>query len=537
MIALPDNLPRLLADRASATDAVAVIYRERTLTYATLELESRRLAQGLSALGVGPGDRVAIWLPNVPAWLTCFFACARLGAIAVALNTRFRGTEISELLGRTQARILVMWPGFNGIDFAGILNDADTAALRDLIAIIAYGEDPGSVIPATMAGHRVIAYGTLAACTPHEQDAATPESGCVLFTTSGTTRAPKLVLHSQASISRHARDTARAFGYDEPDATVLLGTPLCGVSGFGIGLAALASGRPLVMTPLFDEHETASLIRRHCATHTQATQEMLRRLLNACPEEKPFPSLRRVSCGSGAAAWVERAAARGLFVVGIYGSSELQARVSRQPDNVPPAARGVGGGRLIASESRVRVRHLDSGVLLPDGESGELEVFAPSRMTGYFNDAAATARALTDDGYVRTGDLGYIQPDGRFVFQSRTGDVLRLSGFLVSPLQIESVIEEFPDIRSAHVVSVETASGPRAVAFVDAAAGDGFDEAAVLAYCTQRMAKFKVPLRVWHLHAFPVTPGPNGTKVQKARLREIAEVLLRKQALPVTHGS
>jgi len=525
---LPETLPRLLAERSSTAGAVAVIYRERTLTYAALELESRRLAHGLSALGVGPGDRVAIWLPNVPAWLTCLFACARLGAIAVALNTRFRGAEISDLLGRTQARILVMWPGFNGIDFAGILEDADTAALRDLSTIIAYGEGADSAIPPTMAGHRVIAYDTLAACAPREQNVATPEAGCILFTTSGTTRAPKLVLHSQASISRHARDTARAFGYDEPDATVLLGTPLCGVSGFGIALAALASGRPQVMTPLFDEHETAGLIRRHRATHTQATQEMLRRLLNTCPEEQPFPSLRRVSCGSGAASWVERAGARGLFVVGIYGSSELQARVSRQPDNVTPAERGLGGGRLIAPEARVRVRHLDSGILLPDGESGELEVSAPSRMSGYFNDVAATARALTDDGYVRTGDLGYMQPDGRFVFQSRTGDVLRLSGFLVSPLQIEGVIEAFPGIRSAHVVGVDTASGPRAVAFVDAATGDGFDEAAVRAHCTQKMAKFKVPLRIWHLDAFPVTPGPNGTKVQKARLREMAEVLLRK---------
>jgi fatty-acyl-CoA synthase len=204
--------------------APALFDRDRPVTYAALADEAARLATGLRSLGVGAGDRVALWLPNLPAWLTTFFACGRLGAIAVAVNTRFRGHEVQDIVSRAGCKALVFWPGFRHIDFAGILAECDPAALGGLTHAVAYAEGDER-IPEHVHGKPVIAYRVLVEGGPLREGAGRPESGCVLFTTSGTTKAPKFVLHDQRTVLRHARDVARAFGYQAPDTRVLVTTP------------------------------------------------------------------------------------------------------------------------------------------------------------------------------------------------------------------------------------------------------------------------------------------------------------------------
>src|SRR5260370_23976961 len=135
----------LLADIAEETsDAPAFIHGERTLSFVELLDCSARAAQGLSDLGVGPGDRVAMWLPNVPAYPILYFACVRLGAIAVAVNTRYRAVEVADIVSRSAAKVLACAPGFRRIDFLSILADIDPAALDRLSAIVTVGEGPKS---------------------------------------------------------------------------------------------------------------------------------------------------------------------------------------------------------------------------------------------------------------------------------------------------------------------------------------------------------------------------------------------------------
>src|SRR5690349_12866877 len=198
---MADTLPALLAKRA-ADAAPALIDRGRPISYAALAEESRRAARGLRALGVGAGDRVAIWLPNVPAWLALFFGCAQLGAIAVSVNTRFRSHELADILKRSRARVLVFWPGFKGIDFAGVLDACEPAALEHLESIVAYGETQAT--PFRGAGGKwTLAYTALVGGAPLAESAAAPASGCAVFTTSGTTKAPKFVLHDQRTVIAH----------------------------------------------------------------------------------------------------------------------------------------------------------------------------------------------------------------------------------------------------------------------------------------------------------------------------------------------
>ena len=265
---MPLSLTAFLSRRVAASGAAAaLVYDEQPVTYADLAAESRRVARGLADLGVGAGDRVALWLPNVPAWLACFFACAQLGAIVVTVNTRFKSNEVADIVGRSGAKVLVLWPDFRHIDFAGILRDMPPAALAKLTAFVAYDESADTIAHPPLLGRPVTRYRDLASRPALDTDGATPETGCIIFTTSGTTRAPKFVLHAQASLTHHAGDMARAFGFDAADAAILLTIPLCGVMGLCTATAAFAAGRPLVMLPTFEARAAAQAIRGHGITH------------------------------------------------------------------------------------------------------------------------------------------------------------------------------------------------------------------------------------------------------------------------------
>jgi fatty-acyl-CoA synthase len=157
---------------------------------------------------------------------------------------------------------------------------------------------------------------------------------------------------------------------------------------------------------------------------------------------------------------------------------------------------------------------------------GELQCAGPSLMVGYYGNEKATAEVMTPDGYVRTGDLAEMDGHGGFTFLSRMGDVLRLSGFLVNPLEIESHIQKLPGIEACTTIALPRPEGVRALAFVMLKPGATLDEAAVIAHCKRGLANYKVPLRVFAIDEFPVTPSPNGPKIQRNKLRERAESLL-----------
>jgi len=507
--------------------AVALVDRDRPVTYSALDDEARRVAAGLAGLGVKHGDRVALWLPNLTAWIACLFACARLGAIAVSVNTRFKSSEVGDIVARSGASALLFWPGFRRVDFAAILADCEPSALEKLAHIVAYTED--DPVPERVLGRKVVTYRSLLDEGPLDEERGSEDDGCVIFTTSGTTRAPKFVLHNQRTVIRHGLDVVRDFGWDDPTTRILVTAPLCGVFGFANAMAALAAGRPLVMFPTFDASESASAVQRHAITHANATDEMVALMLEAVPGPRPFPSAKWFGYAAFSPAHADlpaRAAARGLNVVGLYGSSEIEALFARQREDAPSDERWLAGGRPVAPEAQVRACDPDSDAILPHGTAGELQFIAPSRMIGYYGDEEATRAVLTPDGFFRSGDLGYTTGDGRFVFLARMGDALRLGGFLVSPAEIEAVLAEHPGVAAAQVVGARTAAGLKPVAFVIPAPGTALDEPVLIAHCASRMAKFKVPVRVRTIDAFPVTPGANATKIQKHKLREMAEALL-----------
>jgi fatty-acyl-CoA synthase len=504
----------------------ALVHDGTRISWVGLENMAARAARGLAELGVESGDRVAIWLPNVPQWFALYFACSRLGAIAVAVNTRFRAVEVADIVSRSGAKVLACMPGFRRIDFLAILADIDPAALDGLQAVITVGS-PVSVPPAIERRRRV-AWDELMARPPH---ASTPGSGslaaagCNIFTTSGTTKAPKFVLHRQGAIAAHAHRVARRFGFAAPETVSLAILPHCGVYGFNQAMATFAAGKPVVQMEAFDVEEALRLIAEYRPTTLFGGDDIFHRLLEASRGDVPFPSVKwagYAAFNSALADIVEVAELRGLMLCGLYGMSEVQALYAAWPADRPAAIRKLGGGFPTSGLAHVRARDPETGALLAAGETGELECMGPSRMVAYFGDEAATRAALTDDGYLRTGDLGYVNDDGSFVYLSRMGDVLRLAGFLVNPLEIESHLQAHPSVEGSQVVAVARPEGQRAVAFVVLADGAGFDEGALIEHCRRGLANYKVPERVFPVDAFPTTPSANGPKIQRAQLRAMA---------------
>ncbi len=550
--------------RARTPEATAVAYRGRYFTFAALDDAARRAARGLSELGVRRGDRVALWLPNCPAYLVLWLGAARLGAITVAVNTRFRAVEVADVVRRSGARALALWPGFRGIPFLDVLGEIDRSALERLETLVVYGEEDGEegeeaagagpvgaagaaavaraagaagtaralpALPASLAGCRRVAFPDLLERPPLDEDRAAPGDGANMFTTSGTTRAPKFVLHSHASVTAHALTMARALGYaGRPESGALGMLPLCGVFGFCQATAALAAGSALALASAFDAAEAVRLVDEHRVRCLNVTDDMLMAMFDATPREIALPTVG--SCGFAAFAAKPdelraRAEARGLRLVGLYGMSEVQAFFSRQPLDAAPERRLLGGGVPLDPAAAVRVRDPGSGRLLAAGgaadEAGEIELAGPSLMRGYFENPDATRETITGDGFVRSGDLGYLTDGGGFVYLGRMGDAMRLGGFLVSPAEIEGHLNEHPAVRGAQVVGVDTEGGPRPVAFVVPDRGAGFDEEALRDHCGRSLARFKTPARIFAVDEFPTTKSANGTKIRRAELRRMAE--------------
>jgi fatty-acyl-CoA synthase len=578
-----DSLPAELNPRLSnliakqlhnAPDSIALFDGERSVSVKQFDQLCRAGADWLLDQGIVAGDRVALWLVNRVEWLALLFGAARIGATIVSVNTRYRATELQYLLAKSGARLLILQHDFRGIDFPAVLAAADPSTLPALekVALLDEGAMPTQllgrpcirlVLPTPLspiqdasneaserhAGTQArldhpAATGSHA--SQETDDHSDPQAITLLYTTSGTTKGPKLVMHTQRSLAWHAQQVAQSYGMTQGDCALLGALPLCGTFGMTGVLASLAAGAPAILMDAFDGQRAAALVNKHQVTHMFGSDEMYRRMMEAIPTRNPFPSARMFGYAAFAPRGEEFAIdsnARGLPLVGLYGSSEVQALFSVQPAHLPVAERVRGGGQPAATQALVRIRDLETGKLAATGVSGEIEISSPGNFAGYMNDPQATAAVVAADGFFSTGDIGHLREDGSFIYETRRGDAIRLGGFLVNPAEIEDVIKSFPGVTDVGVIGIEIDGQPRCVAFVVLNDSRELEQVQAARAMTQAardvMANFKVPARIWFIDALPVTASANGTKVQRAKMREMALANLAREhdALPASSGN
>lgn len=520
-------------------NATMLVQDGQVVAYEQFDHQVHQTAAWLLQQGIQPGDHVAVWLVNRTEWLVLLFALAKIGATLVAVNTKYRAHELQYILTHSHATTLILQLNFKKIDFAAVVKEVDAQALKQLQRIIMLDADTST--PTRLLDRPVIAFNanTFVAdqLTHHTFDAPfTADRNVAFFTTSGTTKGPKLVIHTQRTLTEHAQHVSSGYHFGEPGDKLLAALPLCGVFGLNSALGAIAAGIPVVLMDFFDGNTAAALIKEEQITHVFGSDEMLRRLLEHA-EPTPFPSLKTFGFASFSPRFIDLAKAlipRGIPMRGLYGSSEVMALFSLQKPDMPIEERALGGGYPAAgSLACVRARDPDSGALCAPGVSGELEIHSPTLFKGYFNNPLATKEAFTEDGFFKTGDLGYVRADGSFVYQSRMGDTMRLGGFLVDPTEIEQILAEQPEIKSAQVVGIEIKGQLRPVAFAiasdthsDQRQSKSTDTHAILTRLSKKLAAFKVPTHLWFIDAFPATASANGDKFQRVKLRELAQLKL-----------
>jgi len=506
--------------RSDDPAATAVVFDGAQVSREQFVRRVDETAAWLAAHGIISGDVIAVWLVNRLEWVTLLFAAARLGAIVAAVNTRYRSAEVEHLLRLSGAKLLVVEAQFRSIDFPAILAGIDKAAVPALkrVAIVGAGD--------VRAQWPIVRFDAFETTYPPaqapQQDVDAP---VLLFTTSGTTKGPKLVAHSQTTLAGHAVAVSKALGLSAKHHSLLAMLPFCGTFGMSALLGFMAAGATVHVLDAFDTEVALRTLQGQQITHTFGSDEMFRRMLASTNAPHPFPHAELFGFAAFQPGWrefAEQAEARGLPLYGLYGSSEVQALFSIGRKDAPFADRIECGGWPMSPDAMVRVRDTATGELAKPGDLGEIEIKAPSRFIGYFRNPQVTSSAMTTDGFFRTGDLGRLRGDGSFIYETRAGDAMRLGGFLVAPGEIEDELKSCAGVGDVQVVEVDLGGQARCVAFVIADGAARPAEQQLIAHLRERLASYKVPVRIFFVHAFPVTESANGIKIQRGKLRAMA---------------
>ncbi|HEV2055053.1 MAG TPA: AMP-binding protein [Methylomirabilota bacterium] len=520
-------------------DREAIVAADRRITYKDFLRESERVARGLLALGIAKDDKVALWLPNRPAWLAVQQACAMIGAVAVALNTRYKAHELAYILGQSDATTLILADHLGPVDFLETLNEV-LPGLRNgepgelalpefpkLTRVIVDAEDP---YPGCLRLSDVVEAGDepeWQAALERTRANVTPDDPWTILYTSGTTSFPKGAVISHRNAVPHGWYAGEALRVTEGD-RVLHALPMTGTwGGLCIPLSTFSHGACLVVMESFDAGVVLHLIEREGITIWNAVDAMAIAVL-----DHPDLARRKHSTLRTGGFGMTGGGRDGLFedivrTLGVpqayepYGMTELNALSMLHDLDESDVSRALPGV-WPADGLEVRVVDPETGDDMPVDREGELWFRGRLVTRGYYKKPEETAKAFTADGWFKSGDLAVRDAEGRTVFKGRLREVLRISHFMVAPAEIEAFIMTHPTVSQAFVIGVpDPKLNEAAVAYIIPKPGELLTEADIIAHCKGKIASYKIPRHVRIVADVPRTPGPHGDKVQKTKLREI----------------
>ncbi|HEY7323435.1 MAG TPA: AMP-binding protein [Streptosporangiaceae bacterium] len=534
---------------AQFPDRPFVITEHYALTYAELADWSTRLARGLVARGVRPGDRVGLFLPNSAEMIAARFAAARAGAVAVPISFRLHARELAQLLTLSGASALITMEAFREVDALAGLDEiapgwdrpGGQQAFGDLRLIVTVPE-PGSDSqrPAALTLRQLEHDPDAALDADLASRAAAVGAGdlSTIFYTSGTTGVPKGVQYTHDMELRSAYGSAYARAFED-GRRILFALPLNHCFAYIEGLiAAMFVAGTIVMQAAFDPVATLTAIEQHKIGEALFVPTMSLAVVGAARTSRAdLSSLHSVMSAASAAPaslWAELAKLLGAEqLVTAYGMTETSAASTFTLPGAPvedleqtvgyPKPGGIAGDPGLDCRV-VEYKTVDpiTGADLPPGAEGELAARGAIVTPGYFRQPDVTAAALLPGGWLRSGDLGYVRPDGALVLTGRAKDIYKCGGELVMPAEIEAFLNQRPDIVQAFVVGVPDARmGEVGCAWVVPASGADPNPEEIIAQCRAELARFKVPAYVLSINPDELPLTASG-KVQKFRLAERA---------------
>jgi fatty-acyl-CoA synthase len=527
-----ETLGDLLDEIAAATPRrLAVVFRDERLDYADVKARSDGFALALLAAGVRRGDRVALLVTNRTEWLVAAFGAAKIGAVTAAISTFSTPRELGWTLEHCGASVLVTLDTFRGRSFLGALRDLcpelarsapgalHSAKLPALQTVVAVQGGPTAGV-FSLADFLARGTGVGTAELAAAQRMVRPEDICYILYTSGSTAAPKGVTLAHDPLIANAFDIGERMHLTAAD-RVWLAVPLFWSFGSANALPALMThGGSIVLQESFEPGEAIALIERECCTVYYGMANMAR----AMREHSSHPGRRLGAMRTGLTIGPPEDIAMTIEAVGaaelcnVYGATETYGNCAVTDAHDPLDQRLHSQGLALPG---MTIQAIDpmTREALPADEVGEL-VVEGFVTPGYYRASELDAAAFDESGGFLTGDLGSIDRDGRVRFRGRLKEMIKTGGINVAPLEVEEVLLQHPDIIQAHVFGVpDAAKGEIVAAAVEPRPGAAADAAAIIAFCRDRLASYKVPVRLAFYSADQLPRTPTG-KIHKPSLAD-----------------
>jgi len=491
----PITLAQQLA-RTAAThpDRDALVFEERRLSWAQTQVEVTRVARALRAAGIERGDHVAVWVPNHIEWILLWLAANSIGAVIVAINTRYKTEEVAYILRQSDAKLLVMVGQFVGIDYLAMLarlREEDLPELRDVVVIGTPEWDAFLDAPAVDVDVDAIAY----------------DDPSFIVYTSGTTGYPKGAVHS-SRVLRNECSISEAMDIDS-SSRVMNHMPFFHIAGACTGvLPPLITGGAMILMERWDVEEAFRLIERERVTVLSGIPTHFIDLLNHDALATTDVSSLKTGWIGGAnnppeviQAIVDRLGMKGILPV--YGMTETTSITTIPRLDDPPAVITSGKGFPV-SDFELKVVDAVTGEALDAEREGEVCVRGHLVMQGYYENPEATAAVIDADGWFHTGDLANVAVDGSYTIVGRAKELIISGGENIHPVEIENALMEHPAVAECAAFGVADARWGEAVAVAIVLKAPA-SEAELRDHLAAQLARYKLPRRWFFVDTLPKT--------------------------------
>jgi long-chain acyl-CoA synthetase len=505
------SLGKIIRDQARQRGRqVAITCGDRTMTWAELDARSSQVAQGLRIAGLAEQDRVAFVDKNGPEYFEVLFGGAKANIVNIAVNWRLAPAEMAYIINDAEARVL-----FVGAEFRGHLEQME-GSLKSVEQVIVLGAHPG---------HE--AYEAWLARYPAEDPArpAAPGDVAMQLYTSGTTGLPKGAMLTNANLGMLMPHVGPWWQFDDTSVNLVC-MPLFHIGGSGWALVGMGLGCHSILFREFVPNEILAAVERHRVTNALFVPAMLQ-FLTMVPgaADRDYAALRSIVYGASPITnevLLRAMATFGCPFVQVYGLTETTGAITQLPaaDHEPDGARA----RLLRSAGKpfpwVSLRIVDpaSGRDCEPGDVGEVWTQSVQNFKGYWNKPDETARTLRSDGWLKTGDAGFLDAEGYLFLTDRVKDMIISGGENVYPAEVENVLAEHPAVADVAVIGVpDDQWGETVKAVVVRRPGSDPRPEAIIAFARERLAHYKCPTSVDFAATLPRNPSG---KLLKRELRE-----------------
>ena len=516
------TIPELI-DASAQTYGPLQALVDGEVNWSFLELREAiyQAAKALISSGIKSGDKIAIWAPNTWEWIVAALGVHVAGAILVPINTRFKGKEAAYVIEQAEAKVLFTVTDFLDTNYVDLLKEVEADKKIDEIIILR-----GSSTKGTIQFEKFLERAT--ACKQKEfalrKGSVAGEDLCHIMFTSGTTGAPKGAMLTHAAVVRGYNDWADIIGLEQGDRYLII-NPFFHSFGLNAGiLACIMKGSCILPHPVFDVQQVMERVHKDRISMLPGPPAIYQTILNH-PNLKDFDmSTLRLAVTGAAAIPVEmiiqmRERLGFEKIVTGYGLTEGSglATMCRHDDD-PETIANTSGRAMPGMEVKIID---DEGKEVPLGEPGEIIVKGYNIMVGYLNDPTQTAETIDEDGWLSTGDIGIMDPEGNIVITDRKKDMYINGGFNVYPAEVEATMLRHPHIGQVSVVGIpDQRLGEVGCAFIVSAAGETPIEEEIIQWCRKEMANFKTPRVIKFLDNLPLNASG---KVLKYELRKLAQ--------------